>query len=318
MHRGKVGLGSKLSTFGLVALMGASTSGCIKKLLLDGQLESTRKASQAANTLSDWEVARRAASAGLAQFEGLHYLAPYNEDGLFLLLRGWTGLGVGFIEDELERAQDQYGVDSEAARYQKLRAVAAYDRAIFYGLKILEMRVPGFEEATKNADTMIEYLKGFTVKEEDPEYLFWVGNAWMSRVNMLKDEPEAVESLFIGVEMMRRSVALDKEFAYGTGTAVLGAYHARSAMAELDTSKKYFEDALKISKGQSLLIKYTYAARYYCTKVDKENYVKLMKEVVSSPDTIPDLRIQNTIAKRRAQRALGEQRMAACGFGDDS
>jgi hypothetical protein len=298
----------------LVALMGAANLGCIKKLLLDGQLESTRKASAAANTMSDWEVARRATSAGVVQFEGLHFLAPYNEDGLFLLTKGWAGLSFGFIEDELERAQDEYGEDSQAAKYQAQRAVAGYTRSIHYGTKLLDMRNPGFEEAKKNVETMKEWLKGFTEKEVDAEYLFWVGQAWMSRVNMQKDNPEAVANLFIGVEMVRRSIELDPNYSYGTAHAIMGAYHARSAMAELDLAKKSFERALKISEGKSLLIKFNYASKYYCTKVDKENYVKMMKEIVESPDTIPDLRLQNTIAKRRAQRALSEKRMARCGF----
>jgi hypothetical protein len=319
MKLGKVAsrLVGKIAPVGLVAVMGMANTGCIKKLLLDGQLASTRKAAAATNTMSDWEVARRATSAGIAQFEGLHFLAPYNEDGLFLLTKAWAGLGFGFIEDELEQAQDKYGEDSEAAKYQTQRAVAAYTRSIFYGSKLLDMRNPGLDGAMKNVDSMKSWLKGFTVKEEDTEYLFWVGQAWMSRVNMLKDDPEAVSELFVGVEMMKRSIELDKTFSYGTATAIMASYHARSAMAELDDAKKDFEEALKLSGGKSLLIKFNYAAKYYCTKVDKENYVKLMKEIIASPDTLPDLRLQNTIAKRRAQRALGESRMELCGFPEE-
>ncbi len=301
---------------GLVALMGLGSTGCIKKVLLDGQLASTRKASAAANTMSDWEVARRATSAGLVQFEGLHYLAPYNEDSLFLLTKGWAGMGFGFIEDEMEQAQDKYGEDSEAANYQTQRAVAAYTRAIHYGTKLLEMRNPGLEAAKKNARTMQAWLKGFTDKENDTEYLFWVGQAWMSRVNLQKDDPELIGELFVGVEMIKRSIELDKNYSYGTATAILGAFHARTAMAELDIAKKKFEEAMKLSGGKSLLIKYNYASRYYCTKVDKENYVKMMNEIIASPDTVPELRLQNTIAKRRASRALGPNRMANCGFGE--
>ncbi len=316
MELGKVAskLVRKLAPAGVIALVTVGTTGCIKKVLLDGQLASTRKASAAANTMSDWEVARRATSAGLVQFEGLHYLAPYNEDGLFLLTKTWAAMGFGFIEDEYEQAQDKFGEDSAAAKYQAQRAVAAYTRSIFYGLKLLEMRNPGFDTAKKNVGTMQTWLKGFTVKEEDAEYLFWVGQAWMSRVNMLKDDPELVAELFIGVEMMRRSIELDKLFSYGTATAIMGSYHARSALAELPDAKKAFDEAMKLSQGKSLLIKYNYASKYYCTMVDKKNYVKMMNEIIVSPDTVPDLRLQNTIAKRRAQRALGESRMSSCGF----
>jgi hypothetical protein len=44
------------------------------------------------------------------------------------------------------------------------------------------------------------------------------------------------------------------------------------------------------------------------------NYEATLKEVVDAPDALPEQRLQNTIAKRRARRYLGKSRMANCGF----
>jgi len=57
----------------------------------------------------------------------MHALAPENGDALFLLVKGWTGYGYGFIEDELEAAVDAgddeaHGVDED------------YVRALEYGM----------------------------------------------------------------------------------------------------------------------------------------------------------------------------------------
>ena len=303
----------KLGALGLVGSMALGSSGCLKKMILDGQIASTRKASAAFNTMSDWDVAYRASSAGLAQFEGMHYLAPSNENALFLLTKGWAGMGFGFIEDELERAQDRYGEDSPEARYHLERAVAAYERAIFYGTTLLELRHAGFAAAKKNADTMKAWLAGFEDPEDAPA-LLWTGQAWLSRVNLLKDDPEAVAELFVGYLMVKRSVELDPGYNWATGHAILGAYHARTRMAELDESKKHFEEALRLSGGRALLAKVNYAAKYYCAKQDKASYVKVLKEVLDAADPLPEQRLQNTIAKRRAKRYLGEARMADCGF----
>jgi hypothetical protein len=309
---------SKLIPFAVGAVLALGTSGCIKKILLDGQIASTRTASAAVNSFSDWEAAQRAASAGLAQFEGMHFLAPDNEDAQFLLARGWAGFGYGFIEDEMEQAQDQYGEDSEMAAYHKQRAIAAYARSIWYGLMILEARNPGYAEAKRNTDTIKAWLQGFDTPE-DAEYLFWVGQAWMSRVNLLQGEEggtTATADLFIGVEMMRRSVELDETYQYGSGHAVLGAYHSRSAMAseELPVAKEHFDKALALSEGKALLVKLNLATRYHCTKVEKDAYVKLLQEVIDAGDTLPEQRLQNTIAKRRARRYLTPWRMEQCGF----
>jgi len=306
-------LSHKVRSLSVVAILVLASTGCIKKMILDGQLESTRKASAAIQTLSDWEVAKAGTSASMVTAEGMHYLAPYNENGLFLLTKGWAGLGFGFIEDEMEQAVDQHGEDSELAEYHKARAVAAYERAIYYGTKLLDMRNEGFEGAKKNVSTMRAWLKGFEAPEDAPS-LFWTGQAWISRVNLLKDQPEVVADLFIAYEMIKRSVELDPKYNYGTGHTILGAYHARSATAELDESKKHFDAALQINGGKALLTKLNMATKYYCVKVDKASYVKLLTEVVEAGDVLPEQRLSNTIAKRRARRYLSKARMGACGF----
>ncbi len=306
-------LAHKLRSLSVVAFLALASTGCIKKMLLDGQIESTLKASAAVQTFSDWDVAKRAASAGMSTAEGMHFLAPYNENGLLLLTKGWSGLSFGFIEDEMEQAQDEHGEDSEEAEYHKARAVAAYERAIYYGTKLLDMRHEGFDGAKKNVSTMRAWLASFEDKDDAPA-LFWTGQAWISRVNLLKDQPEVVADLFVAHQMVKRSVELDPTYNFGTGHTILGAYHSRSATAELDEAKKHFDAALKINGGKALLTKLNMAARYYCAKVDKENYVKLLTEVVEAGDPLPEQRLSNTIAKRRARRYLSKERMANCGF----
>jgi hypothetical protein len=298
----------------LVAALALTSTGCIKKMLLDGQIESTRKASAAVDTLSDYEVANTIAFAGMGQFEGMHYLAPDNENALFMLTKGWAGATFGFIEDQMEQAEDlEGGLDGPLYLYHQARARAGYDRAIHYGIELLEMRNAGFEPAKKNTDTMRAWLAGFTEPEDAPN-LFWTGQAWMAKTNVLKDDPAIVSDLFIGVAIMERAVELDESYLYGSGHVVLGSYHARSAMAELDEAKQHFDKALAISGGKALMAKFQLGAKYYCTKGDKAMYEKTLTEVVEAGDVLPEQRLSNTIAKRRAKRYLGKQRMKNCGF----
>ena len=85
-------------------------------------------------------------------------------------------------------------------------------------------------------------------------------------------------------------------------------------MAELDQSQKQFMRAIELTRGAALLPKVAYAKTYYCMKGDKASYEKTLREVVDAGDTLPEQRLQNTIAKRRARRYLTKTRMAACGF----
>jgi len=298
-----------------LALAGAlflGTTGCIKQVLLDGQIESTRKASAAVDTVGDYEVANNAAFAGLAQFEGMHYLAPDNENALFMLTKAWAGATFGFIEDQMEQAEDLEGIDGPMYLYQQSRTKAGYDRAVFYGTQLVEKKNPGFAPARKNDSTMKEWLKAFDA--EDVPNLFWLGYAWIAKVNAAKDDPAVVSELYVGVAIIERVAELDETYLLGSPHTILGAYHARSATAEVEEAKKHFDKAIEISKGKLLLPKVQLAAKYYCIKGDKESYVKTLTEVLEAGDTLPEQRLQNTIAKRRAKRYMGKARLKACGF----
>jgi hypothetical protein len=315
--------GAGLAIAGVLSLV---STGCIKQLILDGQIEGTRRASAAIETFSDYEVAQTAAFAGATQFEGMHYLARENEDALFMLVRTWASLTYAFIEDQLEQAEDTDGDASALYAYHKARAVAGYDRAIHYGIELLQKKSPGFEAARKNDRTMKAWLAAFTDREQDAESLFWTGYAWMSRINLLKDEPAEVADLFVGVAMIERVKELRHDYLFGAVHAALGAYHGRSPMAEVDTcgpqpapgcadARTELEAAIALTAGKALVPKLQLAARYYCTKGDKASYVKTLTEIVEAGDTLPEARLSNAIAKRRAKRYLGKDRMMRmCGF----
>jgi hypothetical protein len=292
------------------AALSLSTTGCVKNMLMSAQIHSTRVGSGASETIADYELVRGAATGGVLTYEGLHRLAPDNEEALFLLVRGWAGWGYAFADDDYEVAL--LAGDTAGAEYHKKRTKLAYDRSIAYGLEYLGKRDKGFPKAKKNADTMQAWLKKFD-EEDDPELLFWLGSAWLARVDLLKDEPEYVADLFVGAAMVERSRELQPDlYAYGA-TSILAAYHARSSMAELDEAKKLLDFALEKTQRKSLGVQLTYA-KYACVKGDQALYEKMINEILSAEDPDPNLRLQNTIAKRRAKRALSKPAMEDCGF----
>lgn len=297
----------------LAAAMSLSTVGCIRKVLLDGQIHGTLEGSEAVNTLHDFEIAKAVARAGIAQLEGLHKLAPYNEDGLFLLTRAWGGATFAFTEDEYEAAEEKK--DDQLAQYNLLRAQAGWLRARFYGVELLSKSADGFEKARRNAQTMRAWMRENFTNPKEAEHLLWIAYAWMGHVNASKDVPEVVGELYVGVEILRRSLELNDKLEYGMGYTIMGAYNARTAMSELDESKRNFDLALQINKGKWLPTVLNYATRYYCAKSDKANYEKLLKQVLAAGDPIPEARLQNLIAKRRAQRYLANKVFQEdCGF----
>ncbi len=141
----------------------------------------------------------------------------------------------------------------------------------------------------------------------------------MARVNVMKGDdnegPAFVADLYIGVAMMERAMALDPSFEHYSGLVTLGAYHARTAMAELDQSKQLFDTALAKTEGKSLLVAFNYATKYACMKSDGVLYQDMLNRVLVASDPDPHQRLENAIAKRRAKRWLGKKRVKdECGI----
>jgi tetratricopeptide (TPR) repeat protein len=295
----------------LAATLSLASTGCIKSMLLNGQIKGTRDASAAIDTVQDYEVANAIAFAGLGQLEGMHRLAPDNSDGLFMLTKSWGGAAYAFIEDKYEQAYEKN--DDAMANYELQRARAAYERAIYYGLELLGQTASGFQQARRNEATITAWLdKNFTDKDDAPN-LLWTGYAWVSNVNISKDEPAVVGELFIGIAMVKRSLELDDTLEHGMGHIILGSYYA--SFKQWARSKQEFDRAMAIGGGKFLPTELNLATKYYCARSDKPDYEKTLNAVLAAGDDLPDARLQNVIAKRRARRYLGNSIWQEdCGF----
>lgn len=300
----------------LVVALGLT--GCIQQVLIDGQIKGTRRAADAVDTIADYDLARSAAEAGLAQFEGLHVLSPKNQDALFLLAKNWSGYAFGFIDDERERADD----DGESAlqEYHQQRALLAYNRSIEYGTELLGEHVSGFEAAKKTETTLKVWLQRFDDRV-DAAALLWTGYAYLLRADLMKSSgaPVAIgatSQLFIGVAMIERSTQLDPGYANASGLIALASYHTRPMVdaRELEQGRELFENALARTQRKNLIAQVNYARGYACSIGNKQLYEHLLGEVLAAGDPDPHQRLTNAIAKRRAARYLQPRHEEECGL----
>lgn len=308
-----------LLSLALALPLALGSTGCVKQMLIDGQIEGTRQAAGAADTLADYELAKSATEAGLVQFEGMHELSPKNEDALFLLMKNWAAYGFAFVDDDRERADD--AGDEELQEYHQRRAMMAYDRAIFYGSQLLARHADGFDVAMKTDTSLRAWLGQFDDAERDTPNLLWTGYAYLLRADLMKSRGDpvgigAMDQLYIGVALIERATQLDPGYAYSSGLVALASYHARPVVdeQELEQSRQLFETALTRSQRKNLVAQVNYARTYACSKGDKRLYESLLHEALDAPDPDPRQRLTNTIAKRRAKRYLLPIHERECGF----
>src|SRR5262245_36923048 len=118
-------------------LAGCGATGCVNQLVADAGIGAAMDGAASANTIQDFEVGRSVIEGGIGQVEAFHALSPDNRNGLFLLTKGWTGIGAAFIEDDVERARESGDVQREV--YDRLRARAAYARARYFGVELIQL-----------------------------------------------------------------------------------------------------------------------------------------------------------------------------------
>jgi hypothetical protein len=119
-------------------------------------------------------------------------------------------------------------------------------------------------------------------------------------MNMLADAP-------LARSLLERSVELDPSYADAGGLGVLGTVEASFPElfgGDLNKAKAYYDRALQLCNRRNHLIVLSYAKTYAVAKQDRELFVRLLREILEAPDQGDDMRMNNKVARHRAQRYI--------------
>ncbi len=239
----------------------------------------------------DADLAEKAIPSSLKMLEGLAKEDPENIWILQKLAEGFCGYAFSFLEDS-----------------QPDRASGLYLRGKDYAFRALEIQSNG---KTWRGLSLGEWSKRLAeVTPSEQPGLFWAGQCWGSWLSLNLDSVEAFSSLPRIDGLMSRAVELDPEFYYAGPHLFLGAFYGgRSRMlgGNPDKSRNHFEEALKITEGKYLLVSFLYAKTYAVQNQDRNLFKAQLKKVLeASEDILPEQRLANQIAKRKAAVLLGE------------
>jgi hypothetical protein len=238
----------------------------------------------------DTELAEKAIPASLKMLEGLAKEDPKNIWILQKLAEGFCGYAFSFLED------------SEPGR-----ASGLYLRGKDYAFRALEIQSNG---KTWNGLSLDEWSKRLAeVTPSQQPALFWAGQCWGSWLSLNLDSVEAFSSLPRIDGLMNRAVELDPSFHYAGPHLFLGAYYGgRNRMfgGDPEKARNHFEQALKITGGKYLLVSFLYAKTYAVQNQDRDLFAAQLNKVLeASYDVLPEQRLANQIAKRKAAALFG-------------
>jgi tetratricopeptide (TPR) repeat protein len=235
----------------------------------------------------DPDLAEQSVPSNLKLMEGLLKNDPDNSQLLTALCMGFTGYSMLFVEDD----------DPE-------RASRLYLRARTYGFRAIGRKAFKLKDAGLKKDIVRSKL--LTYGEKKIEALFWTAISWNAWINLNLDKPAALAQLGAAQACLERALEVKPDCFHGLSYIMMGSISAAMPMAlggKAVRAKTYFEKAMSVSNGKFLLAQY-YFAKYYAVRVqDKELFLKLVKEVESSPpDGLKEACLINAVIKKKAKR----------------
>ena len=246
---------------------------------------------EALNHESDLDLAEDSIPANLNMLQGMIKIDPENALLHTYAAQAYYGLAYGFNEDSRpERASD------------------FYQRGARHGITALQLGGADNLADSTIADFNNEVSK---MRRDDVAAMFWTASCWAKWIDMHRDDPEAIAQLPRATALMRRVLELDETFYYGGAHMFFGVYYgsrAPSIGGDFDKSLQHFDSARAVTNGRLLipdLLQAQYLARQ---QFDQAQFHRLLTGIIAAPDDLmPELALQNQIAKRKAAALLKKE-----------
>lgn len=283
----------------LLALTGSallSLSCSVQSLVVDRLGDALAAQGTTFSGDADPELVRDALPFALKTMEALLETAPEDPELLLANCRSFTQYSKGFVEGDADMLEWD---DWEAASRGWERAIGLYLRARDYGMRGLELDSPGFGDAVlMDPDGAV-----LAVELDQIEFLYWTAAAWGSAISLGLDRPELLADVDPVRAMLRRVLELDESYGNGAIHEALISIECLGALmgGSEDRARDHFDRAVELSEGKSASPYVTLADSGCVRGGDPAEFRRLLEAALAIDlDGAPDIRLQNTLAQRRA------------------
>lgn len=273
----------------LVTLMISACS--MDKMLVRSSIPLIENGVEALNHETDLELAEDSIPANLNMLQGMINIDPENTRLHTYAAQAYYGLSYGFNEDDRPE-----------------RASAFYLRGLKHGLTALEIN--GAKDLMNS--TIADFEKQVSrLDREDVAAMFWAASCWAKWIDMHRDDPEAIAQLARATTLMQRVIELEDTFYYGGAHMYFGVYYgSRSPIlgGNFEKSRQHFDRARAVTGGKLLIPDLLQAQYLAVQQQDQQDFHNRLTAIISAPDDLmPELGLQNQIAKRKAALLLKKE-----------
>jgi tetratricopeptide (TPR) repeat protein len=281
-----------MRTILLFVLPAVLFTGCIQTIAVSTVGGMVDEGFTALTEERDLDFAEKALPGNIKLLEVMLKNKPDDVRLLTLTSQGYSSYALGFLEDSLQdRARD------------------FYMRGRDFGMRILRQD----RDMAKALDGSVDDLKA-ALRTYDSDMVpaaFWTAFGWGSYIYLSLGNPDAIADLPRAEALMDFVVKHDSSFYYGGAHVFLGTlYGSRPKMlgGNIDLAKDHFARALRINGGRFLMT-YVYQARSVAVQtLDEALFDECLQKVESaSLEILPEFRLANAIAKKKAQLLMSRR-----------
>ncbi|MCE5336941.1 MAG: TRAP transporter TatT component family protein [Desulfobacteraceae bacterium] len=281
----------------LMALSGCS----IKRMAVDRLGEAMAQGSSVYAKDDDPDLVGAALPFGLKTIEGLLEQSPQNRNLLLAASSGFVQYAYAFVQTEADFAED---ADLARAIALRERAGRLHVRALGYGMRGLEVRQPGFTAGVRTDPSST--LAAF--KKEDVPQLYWTAMALAAAISLNKTDASLSADLPLVAAFIHRALELDEGFNRGAIHDFLISYEGAlpaAAGGSTERARKSLERAMQLSRNSRAAPLVAFAETVDVSNQDKAEFQKLLEQALQiNPDSVPEERLANVIAQKRARWLL--------------
>ena len=182
-----------------------------------------------------------------------------------------------------------------------------FKRARDYGLRGLEIRLPGFyHQLQSSPEKAIERLQ-----VEDVPILYWTSAAWAGWINLSKEHPDRIAEIPMMEALMDRALALDDAWNDGAIHNFMITYAFVRQGVEQEPVKVatyHYRRAMEYAQGRQLGPHVAMAESVAIQTQDSPLFRELLgKALAFDVDACPETRLVNLLMQRRAQWLLDHE-----------
>jgi len=249
----------------------------------------------------DPELVGQAVPFGLKTMESLLAESPRHRGLLLAACSGFVQYAYGWAQLEADYVEERSLTE---ATHERERARKLYLRARDYGLRGLEVDLPGFGSGLSND---LEATLARTKVEQVP-LLYWTTLAWAGAIALKVNDSSVSADQSIVDALARRALALDPDWSRGAIHEFFVSWESgRSSIGgSMESAREHYARAVELAGGHRASPFVVYAESVCIAEQDKAGFTEALNQALEVDASEPtDNRLANVIYQQRARWLLG-------------